>query len=257
MGKYPVKCLTFRTTGDYVNQWEVIASLTNSNSGKSVKSYAPHNSMEEVFGVTKDPETLDDSEIEDLMNKTLHEDDHKKTVEEKVETKSRQTYLIVTPNSIYKVGDALPTLLYGGIDDCQVFDTNENVLSSLILVTTPTGYILAIILNAQDTSSFVTQYWDLGSDGPWRVVRHDCNRQFLAINSKEGVLRFFEFTSSIHFEMINNLNIDNAYILDCTFFPNQAPSHFLLFVATLQTERLVYYCIEWEKILLLSRRSTI
>lgn len=247
VGKYPVKCLTFRTTGDYVNQWEIIASLTNSNSGKSVKSYAPHNSMEEVFGVTKDPETLDDSEIEDLMNKTLHEDDHKKTVDEKVETKSRQTYLIVTPNSIYKVGDALPTLLYGGIDDCQVFDTNENVLSSLILVTTPTGYILTIILNAQDTSSFVTQYWDLGSDGPWRVVRHDCNRQFLAINSKEGVLRFFEFTSSIHFEMINNLNIDNAYILDCTFFPNQAPSHFLLFVATLQTERLVYYCIEWEK----------
>lgn len=246
VGKYPTKCLPYTSALDSVGQRDKVISLLQSSPGVAIKAYAPRKCVEEIFGITKDPETLDDSEIEDLMNGFAPEVVPSETIERPDDFKLQRTYLIVTPNSIYRVGDALPTLIYGGIDDCQVFNTSEEALSSLIMVTVPDGYILAIILSAQDTDSFVTQYCDLGSEGPWRIIKQECDRQFLVLRPSDGLLRFYEFKDSLDFELVNNLKFEDASILDCAFFLNASQSHFLLFVATIQAERLVYHCIEWD-----------
>lgn len=247
VGKYPVKCLPFLVAGDIAKEWSRVSSLAQNGSGTCVKSFAPRNLVEEVFGVVKDPETLDDSEIEELMYDSTHENVQDEEAEKAQDPKLRESYLIVTRNSVYEVGDAIPTLIYGGIDDCQVFHTSENTLESVILVTIPTGFLLAILLVSHSSVSYVTQYWDLGSDGLWRIIRNECNNQFLVIHPQKGVLRFFEFKDQLHFQLVNNLNFDNTIILDCTFFPNTMDSHYLLFVAAIQYERLIYYCIEWDE----------
>lgn len=245
-GKQPRKCIPLNVANNSLEHWSRLSNIQKETVMSQIKSFASRKSVEDVFDIAKDPETLDDSDIDALLEENQRDSNTSESSGKKPKLEMLNTYLIVSLNSIYKVGDALPTIIYGGITDCQVFETYPGNVNSLVLVTLPSGYLLSILMQAGQLGSVVTQYWNLGAEGTWYIVKHTSSEQFVAINKSEGICKFFRFVDPLHFELVNNLTIDGAFILDCTFFPNSSQSHFLLFVPTLRYQRLVYFCIEWD-----------
>lgn len=245
-GKQPRKCIPLNVANNPLLHWKRLSHIQKETVMSQITSFASRKSVEDVFDIAKDPETLDDSDIDALLEEKQRGSNTNESSDEDSKLEMLNTYLIVSLNSIYKVGDALPTILYGGIVDGQVFETYAGSMNSLVLITLRTGYLLSIMMRAGKLGSVVTQYWNLGAEGTWYIVKHSSSEQFVAINKNEGICKFFRFRDPLHFELVNNLTIDGALILDSSFFPNCSQSHFLLFIPTLRYQRLVYFCIEWD-----------
>lgn len=246
LGRRPKKCYSMvlaQNHGGRSGSLQPI-SLNWDQNASTLKSYAPVEAAEGVFEIPNDPDTLDDSEIEELM---WHSAEPK---EEVVETncngKLDHIHLIVTEDSFYRVGDVRPLHIDQKIDDCQVFNSEKTCCQGLIVITASNGCIYGISINSSLLGATITQHLSLGSKGLWRVRKHQKEKQLVVFNSREGVCKFFEIKDPCRFEAINNLAINDSTILECTFFPNDNDNHLLLFVATSQQERLVYYCIEWD-----------
>lgn len=246
-GKYPKRCYAFKTPKDVSKSSELIRILFLSMPNLKEKSYAPKNRFEEIFNTAKDPETLDDSD----MGSLLDDDDHGGS-EVELFTKNnpyvemKNTYLLSTNDSLYLVGEPVPTKISDGIADCEVFDTLPGTAKSFVLIATNTGYLKMIYMKDNTEEPCCIQSSLLGREGTWHIVKHATANQFVAVNMITGVCKFFKFEQFSRFQLINNLTIDNASILDCIFLPNKIKSHFLLFIAALRCHRLVYFCIEWD-----------
>lgn len=247
-GRKPKKCYSFNLPQIPPSQRKDLVPtrmkcfVTKSNS----ESYVLSNAVEEASDINKDPETLDDSEIEELLQQTLPEgvEDHEPI------TKSAKVidcmYLLVTETAIYRVGDVIPFFVYQGIDDCQVFSSKEIQSPGLIVVILATGELNAMIVNKTLEHTTMTYRLDLGFDGSWFIRKHQNDRQFVVFNKRESTCKFFEIRDRGKVRAVNNLTLYGSKILECTFFPSESDTHFFLFVATLQSKRLVYYCIEWD-----------
>ncbi|QLL33731.1 hypothetical protein HG536_0F00560 [Torulaspora globosa] len=245
-GKKPRKCLSlvlprYRTEE---RKAPVLITTRNATSTSDAKPYAHLRAMEEVFDISNDPETLEDSEIEELLHQSPLEGPEGDELEKSSATTLERIYLLVTENSICRVGDVMPLFTHRGIDECQVFNLGD--ANPIIVVTLTTGHLYGMTINK--TLEYVTLNYclDLGSDGPWCVRRHQHAKEFMTFNGREGVCKFFEIGNQGQVQAVNNLVLDDCTILECIFFPNENDSHFFLFIAALQSNRLMYYCIEWD-----------
>lgn len=244
--RQPKTCMPIMVASSPQKHLEQLSQIRGQISEVEVPFFAPRRELEEIFGVTGDPESLDDSYIVELLGNSQPGDTSNKFEERLDEIDLYSSYLLVSPKSIYKAGDPYQTLIKHDITDCQIFNTLPGKLGSLILIATSSGYILSVIMDVGSFKSAIIQYWKLGSAGQWSIVKHKSEEQFVAVNRKEGLCKFFRFRDPLHFMLVNNLSIDNAQFLDCSFFPNSSHSHYLLFVPSIRYRRVVLFCIEWD-----------
>ena len=253
----------------------------------------------------KDPESLNDSDLDILMGD--YDDDDDDTTETQIPTEQNQQpsselprnlplldtlsgyyingLLLVGINYIRLAGQESKTLLRDGINDCCVLNTSNGTLDDILLVVQPSGYLLSVLprrdnLDIAD-SARVVQYWNLGTHGDWKIVKHNSQTalEFVLVNYNTQTLKFFKFINHYTFQLTNNLTLTDFKILSCSFFPNYnnnnnngttgedmregekveievgntgnmlprgSPSHYLLFVPTVRFQHLVYLCIEWD-----------
>ncbi|QLQ78619.1 hypothetical protein HG537_0A08660 [Torulaspora globosa] len=245
-GRKPRKCLSLVVPGYPSRQRKnpVFVTTRNAAFASDVKPYGRSTAMEEIFDITKDPETLEDSEIEELLQQSSLEGPESSKSEKSTATTLERIYLLVTENSICRVGDVIPLFIHRGIDECQIFKPEGS--DPIIVVTLTTGYLYGISIDETLEYTALNYCLDLGSDGPWCVRRHQKAQQFMIFNGRESVCKFFEIGDQGQVQAVNNLVLDDCKILECIFFPNDNDCHFFLFIATMQSNRLMYYCIEWD-----------
>ncbi|GAV48641.1 hypothetical protein ZYGR_0N00450 [Zygosaccharomyces rouxii] len=246
-GRKPLRCIPTFMPGDSKGHWNQLLRIKSMTTGATATTFAPQKELEEVFGIVRDPESLEDSDIDDFLSNSQKIDSHHKFDEGITEIPLHREYLLVSPNSVFKAGDSRQTLLDGGIVDCQVVNTLPGKLGSILLITTPAGYVLSMLLDLEDNKPIILQYWKLRQNsGDWYIVKHQSDEQFVVINKEKGICKFFEFRDPLHFTLVNNLSIDNTKFLSCSFFLNTSKSHYLFFVPSIRYHRMVLFCIEWD-----------
>lgn len=245
-GRKPRKCLSLALPRCLRRERKapVLVTARNATSSSDVKPYASSAAMEEVFDITKDPETLEDSDIEELLQQSPMEEPESGKLEKSNAITLERIYLLLTENSICRLGDVTPLFTHQGIDECQIFKPEK--ANPVVVVTLTTGHLYG--LSIDETLEYITLNYclDLGSDGPWCLRRHQKAQQFMTFNGRESVCKFFQIGDQGQIQAVNNLVLDDCTILECVFFPNENDCHFFLFIATLQSNRLTYYCIEWD-----------
>ncbi|CDF87209.1 uncharacterized protein ZBAI_07512 [Zygosaccharomyces bailii ISA1307] len=242
----PQRCLPIMVANNPQEHVQQISHIRTNISEAESPFFGPRREMEELFGVTGDPESLDDSYIVELLASSQPGDTNNTLKDKMNKISLLPTYLLVSLNSVYIAGEPSHIPINHGIIDCQIFDTLPERLGSLILISTSSGYLISIILGIGQSKAAIVQYWELGSAGDWHIVKHQSHEQFVAVNKKKGLCKFFCFRNALHFTLVNNLSIDNTQFLDCLFFPNTSQSHYLLFVPSIRYHRLVFFCIEWD-----------
>ncbi|GAV53552.1 hypothetical protein ZYGR_0AK00540 [Zygosaccharomyces rouxii] len=243
----PLRCLPTFVPDDSKEHWNQLLYIKSMTTGASATTFAPRRELEEIFGIARDPESLEDSDIDDFLGNSQKIDSRHKFDERIIDIPLHREYLLVSPSSVFKAGHSQQTLLDGGIVDCQVVNTLPGKLGSILLITTPAGYILSMLLDLEGNKPIILQYWKLRQNsGNWNIVKHQSDEQFVVVNKEKGICKFFEFRDPLHFTLVNNLSIDNAKFLTCSFFLNMSNSHYLFFVPSIRYHRMVLFCIEWD-----------
>ncbi|GCF00195.1 hypothetical protein ZYGM_001578 [Zygosaccharomyces mellis] len=243
----PLRCLPTFLPNNFREHWNQLLRIKSMTTGASATTFAPRKELEDMFGIARDPESLEDSDMDDFLGNSQQIDSRHKFDERIDEISLHREYLLVSSNSVFKAGDSRQTLFDGGIVDCQVVNTLPGKLGSILLITTPAGYIFSMLLDLEDNKSVILQYWKLRQNsGEWNILSHQYNEQFVVINKEKGICKFFEFRDPLHFTLVNNLSIDNTKFLTCSFFLNASNSHFLFFVPSIRYCRMVLFCIEWD-----------
>lgn len=245
-GKHPVKCFPFSTPVDLKKSLEFLHELISRDHGYKTRSFAPKKQIEDIFGISKDPETLDDSDIDNLLIADEPDNPLEECMKNTKSLEMKDNYLLVTSDSIYLAGDATPIKIFDGITDCKVFDTLPNTVKSFVLVTTRKGHLYTIYIKDDIQCTLCMQSFSLGYEGPWLLIKDDSTNQFVATNKNEGICKFFEFESFTHFNLINNMAIEDAFIFDGIFLKNRSNGNLVLFIPTLKYQVLVYFCFEWD-----------
>ncbi|CCF56349.1 hypothetical protein KAFR_0B00500 [Kazachstania africana CBS 2517] len=226
-----------------------------------LKSYAPEEVIKEVLEPAirreKDPETLDDSDldilvddedsplpdVDDMVAEQHDESQNDNNMTEKLDF--IDTHLIVGDDSFHLNGSIHITKIRDNINDCKVFRLDER--TDILLIAQRKGLLISIIPSIENNEqSKIIQYWNLGSNGNWNIVKHDSNKEFVVVDEDNRVIKFFKFDNNYRFQLTNNLLLDDYKIMPVTFFPSISDSHFLLFVPTIRFQRIVYLCIEWD-----------
>ena len=194
----------------------------------------------------KDPESLNDSDLDILMGD--YDDDDDDTTETQIPTEQNEQpkselphnlplldtlsgnyingLLLVGANYIRLAGEESKTLLRDGINDCCVINTSNGTLDDILLVVQPSGYLLSVLprrdnLDIADSARLI-QYWNLGTHGDWKIVKHTSQTalEFVLVNYNTQTLKFFKFINHYTFQLTNNLTLTDFKILSCSFFPN-------------------------------------
>lgn len=275
-GRVAKYCYPIRLTKDKENHWKRIKALNAKLDNLQLRSFAnDKRTIEQILGLQRDPETLDDSDIDILidtdsngqnLNDIQNNKDNDITGDEgngnieimsdmndiNIQETMIQTNLMISNGSFFEVGTTNQQLLYHGIRDCKIFhNTYDKSLNDTVLITQKNGYLIRIIPQANPLDqNIVLQHWYLGN-GEWDIIKSDFDsEQFITINKKLGKLKFFKFINPLHFQLINNLTLDNTTIIDCVFLNNTVSNsddrHYIIFLLMIRFERLVYFCIEWE-----------
>ncbi|EDO15678.1 hypothetical protein Kpol_1008p16 [Vanderwaltozyma polyspora DSM 70294] len=284
-GRIPRFCLRMRVTKSKTKHQELLNGL-RTRIGKTEPEYYSKNKarVSDIFGLQRDSETLDDSEIDMLMQRKSrpieeellgqNQEDKKiesgpysplmETDDESFEEDTEQeldgfkeTYLLVSENSIFEVGSLKMQLFKYGINDCKIYENAfDQNLNNGILVLENNGILLNLIPNSDDLSKLILlQYWTLGngclSNSKWTLVLNDFdNSQFIAVNKELGKLKFFQFKNELNFQLVNNLDLENTKIIDCVFLQNitlhSEKKHYIVFAPMIRFGRIAYICIEWD-----------
>lgn len=224
----------------------------------------------------KDPETLDDSDMDELMSDldplndnisfdsgneakyleeaglTEQEEDelHRKkhprikkpttfSTDLSQDLKPEQEYMLIGDNTIQVAGDSKCISNHIRITDCKPIRNSYHEGTTIILTVHSDGTLYSILPIGR-------QFWNLRQRGEWMIIPHPNGDQFVLVEKKKGVCKFFKFSSMCKFYMVNNLYLDDTTILGASFFPNPSTTNFLLFLPCIRYERVVYFCIEWD-----------
>ncbi|CCD26914.1 Mms1p NDAI_0J00220 [Naumovozyma dairenensis CBS 421] len=216
--------------------------------------------LKELNHEEKDPETLDDSDLEEFANSMMQEEAslrQENTPRAEVQERPKnlnlnlkQSYITVTENSIQKTGSSSLITFPYSISDCQPIVLNETS-ETLLLVVLSNGIMYSILPGGPGQQGCTIQYWVLESASKkWSIMVHPKNENFVLIDKqngkKDGLCKFFKLKPhSKLFGLVSNLYLPDSDIIDANFFPNESKNHFLLFIALVRYQRKVHLCIEW------------
>ena len=208
--------------------------------------------MSSLFEVDKNPETLDDSDIEALddIGMCSDSDDAK---EPKIELQlleeiqQKHFSLIVSNNGIFQAGRTSITYIRYDISDSIAIKPNN--IATLILLTQPSGHLLSLLPLDDGKETYLLQYWNLGQKGQWNIIKHQNEKQFVLIHKELGICKFFEFHLPFTFQLVNNLTLTDSMIMNGSFFPtnySDLDPYFIIFITAMRYDRIVYFVIEWN-----------
>ncbi|CCK71037.1 Mms1p KNAG_0F03750 [Huiozyma naganishii CBS 8797] len=207
---------------------------------------------------SRDPDTLDDSDIEMLAEQEMSRKKKPKmgSILKSDGTQLESTYLIVGEDFFQLSNSHLVTKLKGGIADCQVIrpshppskELSSESCDDILLVMQDDGYLLSISpmkrYGQMKNPSKVLQYWNLGVGKKRKIIKNTFNEnEFVVIDFESGVVKFFLFVSYWKIKLVNSLILDNAEIMTAIFCRNL---NSVLVLSTIKADRIVYFVIEWN-----------
>lgn len=253
-GRIPKRVKPIKIAKDKRSHWQSVRKLLREMPRPILQYFGDKDAFEKLFktGKLHDPETLSDSDIEALAFDDNTNDELSKkskgnevSFNEKIDLEFEKKQLIIGSSSFNLAGESFVRNLKDGIEDIEVFNIS-NKSNDIILITQNTGSMYSIIHEAKTDTSIILQHWDLGTVGKWKIVKSQQNNNFVVVNYEEGSCKFFKFSNSLYFELVNSLNLEKTTILNCKFLYTQKEDDFLLFLPTIHYDRLVYFCIEWD-----------
>ncbi|CAI4055253.1 hypothetical protein SUVZ_16G4300 [Saccharomyces uvarum] len=202
-----------------------------------------------LFDVDKNPETLDDSDIEALDDTEMYDSSEEPRIELRTlnELQQKHTSLIVSNNGIFQAGDTLITNIRHGISSSIAIKPND--VATLLLLTQPSGHLLSLLPLNDEKETYLLQYWNLGQRGQWNIIKHQNEKQFVLIHKELGICKFFEFHLPFTFQLVNNLTLTDSIIMNGSFFPtvySDFDPYFIIFITAIRYGRIVYFVIEWN-----------
>lgn len=205
-----------------------------------------------LFDIDKNPETLDDSDIEALDDIEMSSDsgnvkEPKIELQALEEIQQKHFSLIVSNNGIFQTGSTSITYIQSGISGSIAIKPNN--VATLILLTQPSGHLLSILPLDDGKETYLLQYWNLGQKGQWNIIKHQNEKQFVLIHKELGICKFFEFHLPFTFQLVNNLTLTDSVIMNGSFFPTNYTDldpYFIIFITAIRYERIVYFVIEWN-----------
>ncbi|EJS41232.1 mms1p [Saccharomyces arboricola H-6] len=205
-----------------------------------------------LFDVDKDPETLDDSDIEALDDMEMCGDcgiarEPRIELKSLEEIEQKHSSLIVSNNGIFQTGNTSTTNILQGLFGSIAIKPNK--VASLILLTQPSGHLLSLLPLENGKETYLLQYWNLGQKGQWNIIKHQNEKQFVLIHKELGFCKFFEFHLPFTFQLVNNLTLTDSVIMNGSFFPttySDFDPYFIIFITAIRYDRVVYFVIEWN-----------
>lgn len=247
-GFVPEQCVKYRRL-EFENS--MLAQLSKSIKGDNNKqtSYLAKDDFDAVFGKSvKNPETLDDSDLDILLSDSSDTDYgcENPWANNEVDTVGAaiNTYLLIGNNKLHFLGDHRITVSeLSPIISSMTITTNPKLNDILVLITSSGNMYSTIAIS--DKIYYLQSFYLGCSSLKWRLIRNEQSMdEFVVINEETGMIRFFKFIECYKFVLVNNLILkENTIIKDYAFFPN---SHNLLFIVTQISQRNVLFCIEWD-----------
>ncbi|CCH61834.1 hypothetical protein TBLA_0F02950 [Henningerozyma blattae CBS 6284] len=245
-GKIPIKSHPIKLASNQQKHWTKFKELYKQLPRPRIETYGIIEHSTESLG--DDP--LNDSDIDEIVERFKKDPVVKFPKvhipnEDASPQRMEPAQLISTPSSVCISGTLSVMKFLDGVTDSIVIDTSEE-LNSLALITQSSGYLFSILPNAKVEKNLVLQYWNLAVPGKWEIIKGYDESNFVVINYKEGICKFFKFYNPLYFKLVNSLNLKKTTILGSSFLYTNKPDEFLLFVATIHYDRLVFLCIEWD-----------
>lgn len=240
----PERCFPLKIS---LRQGKMHEIITQSN---ETKSFVPKRVLEQEFDIIgladkiRDPETLDDSDLDillpgDTADQSCNSSDSPSDLLE--------TTLVIAKNSLHLAGTDKYHKLHTSITDCRVLD-RPGSQDDTILLTLADNRVYSLLFD-EDLEPRVLQWWSLNDvfkgDG-WELIVHQSKKHFVTVQKSSGTMMFFKMINDYHFELINNMHIDNGLIFTSEFFQNGSDYHVMLFVAVLRLSRMIFLVVEFD-----------
>ncbi|CAI4054141.1 Mms1p SKDI_16G4180 [Saccharomyces kudriavzevii IFO 1802] len=251
IGQIPQFCYPITSPVDFKPLLKYISQERTDLSNRFPQRYS--SLINSLFDVDRNPETLDDSDIEALDDTRICSDSDEEPKELKIELESleeiqqKHSSLIVSNNGIFQTGNTSITNIRHGIAGSIAIKPNN--VASLILLTQPSGHLLSLLPLNDAKETYLLQYWNLGKKGLWSIIKHQNERQFVLIHKELGICKFFEFHLPFTFQLVNNLTLTDSVIMNGSFFPtiySDFDPYFIIFITAIRYDRIVYFVIEWN-----------
>lgn len=212
-----------------------------------------HTEFEAIINIERDPETLDDSDIDNYLFTQERECKDFGGTMNKNKVKFESTYLIASKYSLHFAGHTESISFEEPISDINVLRVNEYE-PSYIFVASETGYLYCVVVHdLENIRCTFLKIWYLGgtnlSKFPWKIIvpKLEYTRTFGVFNSSSCLVKLFHWQQPYTFKLSRNLKMNANSLTSCEFFPSRIDnSQSLIFVSGLKAYGTTYFCVTWN-----------
>lgn len=243
----PSACPNYCLSVNISLEYQKLNSLTDTFV-TDVKSLMPLDQLHDEFGLgmERDPETLDDSDLEILAEQSGYT--KAGSIPKKFGGDSLSATVVVNEDTIHLLGSSDEYTCPSYVTDCKVLKGCKKNEDDLVLMTTDNEKLCAIIFD-ENLKPVIIQWWNLAVEGDtrgtWRIAIDHKGGQFGLFSNT--LVKFFKRRDRFHCELVNNLYFEESRILSCCFLQGKDfNDHSMMFLSVLRLQRLIYCICEWD-----------